>query len=636
MDGGGSRDGPPPVTQNIALHSRYARQLREGTFEFDMPGNTRYARLALGTMEVPPVQLPVEPEWSSIYLTEGCRIDESTQTLELADKTQWHVPLSRNPARCARESRCAIRVTTGFPHGLGATGESAARVVKSYSGSLGAVLTPTGLSLAEAAGLVVESHNTLIISWPETDQAEALVGAQCESVCASLQTAAIADPDELGAILRALGVPDVTTVDGVCGVKGASRSGLGVLVNVPAYRWCARVRLEPGSGALSRIASAYRMAVGAFVPVPRNRESAGDHPPMLVLMINDGQLPIPLNSPSYTLAQLGAYCTACATMAGVNVKFEVALTPDMRLTIRNNEGVPFGINFMHALSIDASSIGFRQTIYDGQCEYVGEAEVSAPVNTPDTDPHALRLHHFIRTNNSGERIVFEANRPRMKLDKGRLPDGVILPIREGDLVCRGSLGLMHVAPGYPRLEISEKSDNVLVMVLGFDEVAEADATFDITIAPDAVLSIDTRARASGAPGAVLPDLLGMPRGRFNANPQIGKGCLTRVACQPGPSLPCPNQHAIEHPPYILVTLGGGEISSTCQLAIQGRDSDLPVFAKVLFAPYRMERQNPAEVSVPGGKKMGSIVLSLLNPDGSPYHTHGIPFSLSLTTVTLHP
>jgi hypothetical protein len=637
MDGGGNRDGPPPVTQNIALHSRYARQLREGTFEFDMPGRTRYARLALGTMEVPPVQLPLESEWSSIYITEGCRINATLQYLELGDGSRWHVPLSRNPARCERAGPCAIRIVTEYPHGLGQTGRDAARVVGAYSGPLGVVITPTGLSLAEAAALVVESDNTLVATWPEAALTEPAVEKQCDSERASLQTAAIADPTELAAILRALGVPGVTVNSGACVVRDASKNGLGALVNIPAYQWCARVRLAPGSGTLGRIANAYVRATGPFVPVAQNREAQGDKaPPALVIMLDDGQLPIPLNSPSYTLAQLSAYCTACAAMAGVALKFEVSLTPDRRVKIRTEGGVPFGINFMHPLSIDASCLGFRQNIYDGMCEYTGHQEISAPVNTPETDPHALRLQHRINTNASGECIVFEANRRRVPLTKGRLPEGMILPIREGDLVCRGSTGLLHVAPGYPRLEISEKSNNILVMVLGFDEVVEADATFDITVAPDATLTIDALARTAGAPGAIVPELLGLPRDRFSAGSLVGKGCLTRGACQPGPSLTCPSQYAIDHPPYILVTLSGGEISGSCQLAIQENDSEIPVFAKVLFAPYRMERQNPAEIIVPGGKKMPSIVISLLNPDGTPYHTHGVPFSLSLSTVTLHP
>lgn len=637
MDGGGSRDGPPPVTQNIALHSRYARRLGEGTFEFDMPSGTRYARLALGTMEVPPVQLPLEADWSSIYVTEGCRIDTTRQCLELADGARWHVPLSRNPARCARAGSCAIRVTTEYPHGLGTTGRGAAHVVDAYSGPLGVVLTPSGLSLAEAAALVVESENTIVVSWPETGRTEPMVAAQCDSERASLQTAAVADPTELAAILRARGVPHVAVRDGACEVRGATAGGLGALVNIPSYRWCARVRLAPGSGALGRVATAYMRATGSFVPVAQHRENHGDgRPPVLVIILKDGQLPIPLNSPSYTLAQLGAYITACAAMVNVIVKFEVMLTSENRVRIRTGCGVPFGINFMHPLSIDASSLGFRQNMYDGHCEYTGQDVVSAPINTPETDPHALRLHHRIKTNASGECIVFEANRPRVPVSKGRLPDGMILPIREGDLVCRGSLGLLHVAPGYPRLEISEKSDNILVMVLGFDEVDEADATFDITVAPDATLTIDTRARDDGAPGAIVPELLGLPRARVCAEVPAGRGCLTRGACQPGPSLVCPNQYAIDHPPYILVTLGGGEISSTCQLAVQENDSEIPVFAKVLFAPYRVERQNPAEITVPGGKKMRSVVLTLLNPDGTPYHTHGVPFSLSLSTVTLHP
>jgi hypothetical protein len=301
-----------------------------------------------------------------------------------------------------------------------------------------------------------------------------------------------------------------------------------------------------------------------------------------------------------------------------------------------SDGQVFGLNFGHKNSVDASIFGMRQQAYDGCSSYNSEKPVSLASNTPVCAPHDFRLRHSISLTDDGTRIVFEANRWRIRLTKGRLPVGIVLPIREGDLVAHGSSTLLHVAKGYPKLEISGETDNTFVMVLAFDELSEADANIDMTVAPDATISIDTWAQVSGAARAMKDQMIGIDNGRLVDTTRRQSGALTRGACLPGPVVTCPYQYNLDHPPYVLLQASGDGIRSTCQRAVQKNNTSIHIFAKVLFAPYRVERQNPAEVMVPGGRKIGQVEISILNPDGTPYHTHGVPFSMSLATVTLHP
>lgn len=639
---GGKNEGPPPVSHNIVLNSRYSRQTGEGRFVFDVPGETRYAKISLGTIELPPAQLPIEENWSKIFISEGLRISSDIQRLT-TDTSAFDVPLASNRVLVSSltEDETGLRVTFTYPHGMGSSGRMAMAVVRAYESALGVVLTPSGISVQEARSIEVVDDFTLEIKWQGTERARAKIAEQRGASVCYMQTGAISDPYELVSILRALGAP-ARASDGTCVVESAMQSGLGKVVNVPAYRWCGGVRIPPGSGSLKRVATAYARGLGAIVPALRPRAppppgmTYPEDVPLLVMIIGNKQLPVPLNSPRYTLAQLSAYCSACASSVGKDINFNITSGHDGKVSFSSADGQTFGINFGHQTSVDASLFGFRQVVYDGYDNYTGEQNISTCCNTPIHDPHSFRLRHSLTLSDDGTKIEFETNRWRVPLTKGRLPDGTMLPIKEGDLVAYGSSALLHVARGYPKLEIAKDNDNVMSMVLGFEELSEADANIDITLAPDATLSVDTWAQSSGAPQVMKNDMLGIDTGRMVDETQKKRGVLTRGPCIPGPLVQCPRQFSMDHPPYVLLQVSGEGMGSTCQRAVQAQSTYITIFAKVLFAPYRVERQNPAEVMIPGGKKIGSVQFTILNPDGTPYHTHGIPFSISLNTVTLHP
>ena len=96
-----------------------------------------------------------------------------------------------------------------------------------------------------------------------------------------------------------------------------------------------------------------------------------------------------------------------------------------------------------------------------------------------------------------------------------------------------------------------------------------------------------------------------------------------------PPFEAPSSYSIEHPNYINLYMDQPSNKSTLSHIYNGINSE--PFAKIILYPlFRYERNVPSDTRL--NASMRSFRLRFENPDGTPYHFHGSPFSISITLV----
>jgi hypothetical protein len=223
------------------------------------------------------------------------------------------------------------------------------------------------------------------------------------------------------------------------------------------------------------------------------------------------------------------------------------------------------------------------------------------------------------------RLGIAANVRAVVLKNGVVQNGAHVELEQGDYVYTETHGYVRVKA--VRV-VSEQG--VVALRLDFDDVPSGYSGRLVTGCLEG-MRIRAEPDPNVAPRAAWPHLLGF------------RGTLAppRSVCTVLPPAAQVRHLAqgifqLDHVPYVLVEIMNGTSSpSTMQRAII-RDRTIFPFAKVCFVPYRVERQNPAEVQFPEGDRLGPVVLRLRNPNGTIYNTHNVPFTLSLTMVSLEP
>lgn len=98
-----------------------------------------------------------------------------------------------------------------------------------------------------------------------------------------------------------------------------------------------------------------------------------------------------------------------------------------------------------------------------------------------------------------------------------------------------------------------------------------------------------------------------------------------------PPFDAPRVLSMDHPDYVLMYLLDGKRSITTHHFDRGTAT--APFAKIVLYPmFREERMLPKEATCFGSEKMNLITVYFANPDGSPYHFHGVDFSFSLNVL----
>ena len=96
-----------------------------------------------------------------------------------------------------------------------------------------------------------------------------------------------------------------------------------------------------------------------------------------------------------------------------------------------------------------------------------------------------------------------------------------------------------------------------------------------------------------------------------------------------PPFEAPSSYSIEHPNYINLYMDQPSNKSTLSHFYNGMNSE--PFAKIILYPlFRYERNVPSDTKL--NSSMRSFRLRFENPDGTPYHFHGSPFSISITLM----
>ena len=169
------------------------------------------------------------------------------------------------------------------------------------------------------------------------------------------------------------------------------------------------------------------------------------------------------------------------------------------------------------------------------------------------------------------------------------------------------------------------------MAIGF-EGSQPPGAVVVTACPDASFALHMQPSADSR--ALKHDILGF-EGKVYEPPRAPD--IPPVATvAPSCSYRAPAVFSLDPPPYILLRLGKTALdASQVHRAVVSESNSIGIFAKLCFAPYRVERINPAETQVPEGDKIGTLALALLNYDGTPYHTHGKPFSLSVVATAIN-
>ena len=168
------------------------------------------------------------------------------------------------------------------------------------------------------------------------------------------------------------------------------------------------------------------------------------------------------------------------------------------------------------------------------------------------------------------------------------------------------------------------------MEVAFEEVSAPSGV--VTVAPDASFTLHMQRRIEER--SIRPHILGFTDRTYEP-PRDAARAPVRTTVVPAPRYASTGVLSLDTAPYVLLELGSLSTNpSTLQRAVLDDGVVISPFAKVCFAPYRTERINPAEITLPEGNRLGPVILRIRNPDGTPYNTHGAPFSLSLTITAV--
>lgn len=652
---------PDPRKQvHLALHSQFAttHPERPGVFEFDTHENLRILSLSLGTMELENTQYTIEEEWARVRIDEGVALDEESRWLYASgsdgEALVAPLPLYRNRIEQLayevdeRSDTVEVRMRTEHPHGV-----SSAQLLRVWSSGLGALLVPSGVRLGPALRVDAASDRELTVVLPLHAALPGSLAAQ-QSLRAPryLHFSPLCGPSRVAAVLglaargvggdletRAVG-PSLATIEctrgTVDGTRGAGRAlGFGWArhsVRADAAAAAFACRIPPGYYGPGALASAISVASRPLCPVQRGDEGQLGG----IMMLGDASglfVPVRLASTSYTYTTLSQYLTLCAR--GRLGFSEVVVRPRGEgLEIATGDGTEMRLSFAASGSVSPSFLGLAGLNFEGACAY----RSTVPFSYPSTaDGRVPRLNYSFEIDAGTRRGQFTGRPQQVRIEDGALVGESLPRLAAGDLCHVTGHGLVYVAEGFPRVGVIVPPDGEsdvtprAAMAVGF-EGAQPSGAKVMTVRPDAAFCLHMQSDTDAK--SIKPEILGFDSRVYEPPGPAALPLVATVAMPP--AYPAPAVFCVDPPPYVLLRLGTAALdASQVHRAVVSRDHSIGVFAKLCFAPYRVERINPAETQVPEGDKLGTLALTLLNYDGTPYHTHGKPFSLSVVATAVN-
>ena len=650
----------PRKQVHLALHSQFATTHpdRPGVYEFATHENLRILSLSLGTMELENTQYTIEEAWSRVRIDEGVALDDESRWLHATgaegEAIAAPLPLYRNRIEQLayevdeRSDTVEVRLRTEHPHGV-----PSLQLLRVWSSGLGALLVPSGVRLGPALRADIASDRELAVVLPlHASLPGALAAQQSLRAPRYLHFSPLCGPSRIAAVLglaaRGVGgdlearaaAPGLGTVEctrgTVDGTRGAGRAlGFGHArhsVRADAAASAFACRLTPGYYGPGALASAISVASRPLCPVQRGEE--GQLGGILMLGDASGQfVPVRLASTSYTCATLSQYLSLCAR--GRLGFADVLVRPwGEGLEIATGDGSELRLSFAAAGAVLPSFLGLAGLSFEGACLY----RSTVPLSYPRTrDGRVPRLNYSFELDAGTRRGTFAGRPQQVRLEDGALVGESLPRLAAGDLCHVTGRGLVYVAAGFPRVGVTVPADEEgdvtprVAMAIGF-EGAQPSGAAVVTVRPDAAFCLHMQGDADAR--SIKPEILGFEPRVYEPPAPAGLPPVATVSMPP--AYRAPAVFCVDPPPYVLLRLGTAALdASQVHRAVVSHDHSIGVFAKLCFAPYRVERINPAETQVPEGDKLGPLALTLLNYDGTPYHTHGKPFSLSVVATAVN-
>ena len=131
------------------------------------------------------------------------------------------------------------------------------------------------------------------------------------------------------------------------------------------------------------------------------------------------------------------------------------------------------------------------------------------------------------------------------------------------------------------------------------------------------------------PNSIAASQLGYNKGAT----QLGLDGATLSGPHHLPPFDAPCAHSLDHPDYVLIYLNEGKKSTGLQHQY-GNNTTSPFAKLVLYPMVREERMLPRDTTLLSGEALSTFTMRITNPDGSPYHFHGVNFSFSLNFIKL--
>jgi hypothetical protein len=522
------------------------------------------------------------------------------------------------------------------------------QTLKSWNRGLGIVLTPTGVSLCEATAANIIDETEFSVVLPMTPLLSDTLQEQMKHKRVSMQCGPICGPSHARAIINVaardmqcdMRVQPITPaaprlvvtggrVDGASGLGTALGFGHGGTTEASAGGYAGFAQLPCGSYPAQELASAVESTTRLLVPV--SKAGAGG-----LILIGNGEgkyVPVPLiSSCGYSFEMLSHLLSAIArTNLDIN-NIHVELTDDNHVRFRSDRQV-FGLSFEQKECVKSSMFGFAHSVYEGSNEYVSESPIHVPVLGCAAAPRHPRRRYSLQLSAPTQQAAVESRAIRLAMAEGITRSELLPDLRAGDLCHLTGTGLVHVSRGYPRLQLMRTEQGAVAscLKLKFDETDDTPSGI-VTVAPD--LTFVLHHEAGVGEHRLKPRILGFQSAIYETN-GVHIDPLP-VRCNPAPLyVRAPNCVDFDPPAYVLVCLESPNVNaSSSHRAILEDGRVIHPFAKVCFVPYRVERINPAELRIPEGDSVGVINICLLNPDGTPYHTHGKQFSLSIATTAM--
>lgn len=343
--------------------------------------------------------------------------------------------------------------------------------------------------------------------------------------------------------------------------------------------------------------------------------------------------------------------------------------------VRDEVGVrpaPFALFLPHPNGIDPSRLGFDPVPLYGRDAYTSARRVRVPsmeseLLRPATNLYAvteivhqkrLRVEPIARPQLTGLILGYNSETHTLRVRTFAAPVPCAHGLIPGDIVHItaspvANVGLMQMntvgewkveqvprcplAPRWGRSGVVVEPDGTTA---GFgmpnweqvDVLFKVRPTFELSSCVGMAVALSVEPQpfnlCFGMQQSVPAKTLGFPEGatQWGIDGSVTSGGSLRV-----PPFIAPAIHTLDHPDYVLMYLTEGKVGTTLQHR-SGGATTMP-FAKIVLYPlFREERMLPRDTTLLSGESLAQFTVRFTNPDGSPYHFHGVDFSFSLNFV----